>query len=550
MAALASKPGDMRAQLAEASKVLKRTRRIIQKPITDRIDKGYRSDLTSRFISLMEEKGFILLNKEGSDHYKTYRAELDYLLDSGKGEMLFKRKDGSNFFVFAKKEKGGIKIHFTNPDTSEKAWELKREAIVKTFVVFSEKGMESAVGEVVETSGKKGARTLFTNMHSHLGYLNVGLVRGNGVRMKHVADDGVSSDRDLIRNLLIANYDIDASGYHNVFNIEDFRAISRLEEAVGVRKIASLELTLPVEDTTQPLGFRNGAHHMVYFATPEDGERFHEQFLVPKSRELPGEAPDNVWYWKTLKDMKKWVDEGKLAIGLAHPAGRLTSIVKGAFVACGALNIVEIGKLRLADLIRNIQEFSMAVANFNLTIKPANMNPVSDKVRRRFRIWIRSAFELGRNADDLIVLTEPNVNYAFGQAMRGEGVLVYAETDKHHFHAMKYKSGVSAFRRAITVITTDASTSEITGEWFVNGMLSKNASFKMESVVFAVPVRKKDGIHLEIIREMNNTFEEKISDFFAAMGQGIHGGKHIISELAKAGWRAIFGKKEETKPQQ
>jgi len=129
--------------------------------------------------------------------------------------------------------------------------------------------------------------------------------------------------------------------------------------------------------------------------------------------------------------------------------------------------------------------------------------------------------------------------------MRDEvGAFVFAETDKHHFHPMKYKSGVGALLRAITVIKTQTplSKEQMTGEWFVNGMLKKDANFYMDGVVFGAPVKKKDGVYYETIPQRSNTFEEKIADFFASIQQGANGAVHIAKELTKYAWKRLFGR--------
>ncbi|MFZ5906152.1 MAG: hypothetical protein ACOYVJ_01915, partial [Nitrospirota bacterium] len=133
------------------------------------------------------------------------------------------------------------------------------------------------------------------------------------------------------------------------------------------------------------------------------------------------------------------------------------------------------------------------------------------------------------------------VNYGFGDAMANHGVLAFAETDKHYFHPMRYRSGVGALLRAITVITAKEPTSalQIGGEWFVKGMLNRDG-FEMKPVVFCERVVKKNEVRLGIIPERSNTFMENVDDFFASIRQGAAGAWHIAKELIKAGWKKVF----------
>ncbi|MEW6329389.1 MAG: hypothetical protein AB1468_04690 [Candidatus Micrarchaeota archaeon] len=502
--------------------------RLVKEPLVDTIEERWRRDLRERFITEMEGKGFVLLNKEGSEHYREYEKELNHVLDKKRHELLFKRKDGSNYFVFARDGKAGIEVHFTNPDTSLRAWELKRTQIVRKEVLRSADEMNAIVDEIATTAKNKDANALFTNTHSHLGSIPDG-EQGE----KKVHDDGISPLRDVIRNLLIANYDIDASGYHNWFDAGDFKTISRHMEAVGIRKLASVELTIPVI-AKEKFGIRNGAHFMVYFKDVEAAVRFHEKYLKDRSQEIPGEASDRVWElgWEVmLKEMAELVEKGEISVGLAHPMGSLAKIKKD-FVQCGALGQVALDNLELEKLVVLLKKLNIAVADFNLTVKPYPVEPVP-KVFGIFRRWLEKAICAEA------ALTEVNLNYAFGEAMRKIGARIFAEIDKHFFHPMKYRSGVGALLRAITIIITAVplEIGKITGEWFVNGMQKKDEGFSIDRVVFWAPVKKGKEVHMKMVPQRSNTFMENIDDFFASIREGLNGVYLYLKESVKTGWQ-------------
>ncbi len=523
-------------------------KRAVREPISDRIDKLYRDTLTTRLISEMESRGFVLLNKKGSAHCEKYKKELSYLLekdDTGDWrEFLFKRKEGSNFFVFARKEKGGIKIHYTDPDTSERAWKLKRREIVITEVLLSDDdnpagSVSKAIDRIVAVSKNKDANTHFVDTHSHMGSVPVGPdYQGNE---KDVGDDGTSSLRDYARNFILGHGGIKASGPHNKpFKREEFETVSRIFEAVGIASIASLEITLPVKGAPQPFGdITNGPHVMLYFSNYDAAEKFRNAHLSEPS-EFPGAAAKNVEFRDMLGKMKELVDKGLLALIDVHPAGSLTNLIKEG-VGCGILNALSDGFLGFTDVDRLFKELKAGIAKLNLTVlKNYEMKPKLNAVADAFSTWIKKL--LGAPAR----FTEPLMNLAFAEEIHNKyGAFVVVETDKHYFHPMKYKSGVGSFSRAITMLKTNTPihASEMTGEWFVEGLLKKDG-FTLEGVAFCKLIREGDEVRAKIIPERDNTFWEKIDDFFASVKEGAKGAFFFAKVLI---WNKIF-KKEKKEP--
>ena len=176
-------------------------------------------------------------------------------LRNSKNEYLFNRGDGkkSNFFVFAElTENNAIRVMYTNPTgpdavdprTGKKGIDLGAEQILVNEVFkfgFRNLWINGLCDEISRAASAKPEDVYFANMHGHWGRH----IDGTSLMDMHL-DDGRSAIKDIVRNFILWNMDIDATGFHNHFDLEFFRHVEKLEADVGIVKVPAFELTLPL----------------------------------------------------------------------------------------------------------------------------------------------------------------------------------------------------------------------------------------------------------------------------------------------------------------
>ncbi|MCX6777842.1 MAG: hypothetical protein NT157_03060 [Candidatus Micrarchaeota archaeon] len=495
--------------------------------------------LVLNFANAMRANGFELVNDRDSEHYRTYKEQLDYLLE--KNELLFKRREGSNFFVFAKAEKGQLLVHYSNPDSSEAAFSLKRKDVVRLRRIASPRQITGVITGIIETAAKKPKDVWILETHAHWGYINLG-----GKLQEIRQDDGTSPDRDIIRNLIFYNRDLEATGFHCSLVAEYFEAIRLLERSVGMLKIAATELTMPI---VQGLTFKNGPHHLLYFATDEVAGTIQKTILEPKSSRLPGEAPDNVVYEKTLEQLRPYVERGEVAICVAHSAGALPGILSifddskeeaerekkpygGRTSDCGVINSVASGALELKTVLAKVREMRMAIELYNLTVPHTLVEFIKEREKEKTEFWsmIVGQRKKFRGPKDLLPsMTQPALSMAFGfeMAERYGSVLLFG-SDKHSVHPMDYGTATGAGARGWNEVKSPGMP---TPPGVVHALLTGTPEIR--AVVFAkLKAVKADGklvISPAIIPEREGGgFGEKLAGFWNSLQGSLLNARDLI----------------------
>ncbi|MCM8830701.1 MAG: hypothetical protein NC918_00710 [Candidatus Omnitrophica bacterium] len=233
------------------------------------------------FHNKMLENGFSLVNdKFHKENELIYNRAINHDgTDNGK----------SNFFVFVKIKPLYCKIFFFNPDYSQEAYFLKPNEIYQNIYLknYTSQEINHTIKKIIHIANKKPNNSYFILLHSHVGYIN-----GVNLLEKHL-DDGQSDQLIIIRQLMLHHYDIDASGMHNNFIPSLFIQQQNMEKQVGIIKVPSIEITLPLNKRAA-----NGPHEIAWFSSVKDAIDYHNYFF----KERVGKYPP----YATTKSLKKY----------------------------------------------------------------------------------------------------------------------------------------------------------------------------------------------------------------------------------------------------
>jgi hypothetical protein len=274
----------------------------------------------------------------------------DLKLRSDEYETIYNRGSGekSNFFVFTRKMRGRFRVFYSNPNPDIN---LKKDDILVVRDYDGSVPREEWVAQVLEeieaASKMKDEKTLYLSTHSHLGRI----VTPDESKGRHVLDEGSSTDKDMIRQMMLYHRDVDASVYHNYFDEGDYRLVAEKERIANIVKVPAVEITLPVEPNDM-----FGPHFLAFFNGTDAAMEVQQKMLYTKqmrhSRSVASAAIRTQWMKPsmTFKDTLEYFNslraQGKLALGMAHPAG------DRYFGRSGLWNLVSRGKLSLKDLLR------------------------------------------------------------------------------------------------------------------------------------------------------------------------------------------------------
>ncbi|MGV8086861.1 MAG: hypothetical protein ACP5N1_04480 [Candidatus Woesearchaeota archaeon] len=334
----------------------------------------------------------------------------------GEHETIYNRSEGSNYFVFVKIEDDKLKVTYTNPDYSDNAIKLPLNKVWPLHVTTgnNDKWYSTTINAILKAASRKPKDKYFAKLHGHWGEIN-------GVDLnKENIDDGQSSEYEIIRNLMLYNFDIDATGSHNHFNIGLMTHVKILEESVGITKIPGIELTLPSDDDM------NGPHLNVWFSNFDVAQKYAERILKKRKGEYPPFAPD-ISTKEVLEYHKNGFLDKSLAVGLAHcfsdknlpGVGLGNRIAKGDYTAEKAIDF--------------ISENITAVEIFNCGTPP---NQEIEFSRKEDEMYFRNILE---NFGLKEVKLSPTIlSWAIAKHFRKEGKWTYVGHDTHKYFDIGY----------------------------------------------------------------------------------------------------------------
>jgi hypothetical protein len=336
-----------------------------------------------------------------------------------RGEIILNRglnSPDSNFCVFIKTTIfGRTKVFFTDPSKGEGGKALsKRELMCRRSSFSAGDGwVKDVKEEIALVQRAKDPNTRFVVPHGHWGE-NEG------------KDDGASSRRNVIREMLLWHYDIDATGYHNHVIPKHIRKIAELEAICGILKIPSIELTLPRKNPDDS----NGPHLNVYFRNMEAALSFYGMMKDRLVREFPGMAP--VMEQKTvLERIAEMRAADELALGVAHPYGETQ--VGAGMLRMGLLNELEAGE-SLQWVLDFVKNYADMVAVYNPTF---SNKAVSFPGRLISEDEIRGM--VAEYAGSRAKMTQSNITYAFSMHCRHTfGIRNYFDHDTHTYAGVPF----------------------------------------------------------------------------------------------------------------
>ncbi|NYZ60631.1 hypothetical protein H0O01_02940 [Candidatus Micrarchaeota archaeon] len=336
-----------------------------------------------------------------------------------KGEIILNRglnSPDSNFCVFIKTSFfGRTKVFFTDPSKGEGGKALSKRELMRRFSSFrvSDAWAEKVKDEVLDVQKAKDPNTRFVVPHGHWGE-NEG------------KDDGASSRINIIREMLLWHYDIDATGYHNHVIPKHIREIAELERRCGILKVPSIELTLPHRNPDSS----NGPHMNIYFSSLETASSFYGMMVDRLVREFPGMAPvmERKKLLGRISDMRA---RNELALGIAHPYGE-TQLGAGV-LSMGIINELDAGE-SLQWLFDFIRKYADMVAIYNPTF---SNSPVSFSGRLISEDFFRGI--VTKYVGTTAKMTQNNITYAFSLHCRHTfGKRNYFDHDTHVYSGVPF----------------------------------------------------------------------------------------------------------------
>ncbi len=452
----------------------------------------------------------------------------------------------SNFFVFLGFDAVHALAFFTDPERGAKGRSLTKEELMRRSVSLAndkKPGEEWAAGVAAEAllvSEKKPRNTFYAIEHGHWGE-------------NKDMDDGVSPRKDVIRQMMLWHYDIDATGYHNWIDSGALADITLREKAVGIVKVPSLELTLPFG-----LGSLNDPHFNVWFAGKEIAEDFYQKFLRRrKITRFPGMAPE-VEKRAVLGYITKMRDEDEIAFGVAHPS----CVVKaGVPLRMGILNLLTEKTSKGAPYswraIKGfIHKYADGVAAYNPTIDDYKLRFREKSVQKYFEdeVWNEVSLGIGKlNGEEAQGIDgyndgvpgqvrENNVNMAIAKAMKKDyGKFPYFDHDTHNYAPFRFERAVSPLAYGRNTITFNDAAAFM--ELRKNGGLTSSDFVKIlrGKGYRGLPVEIGMDTFLELHKGRLRPVEARRSPFYGLLGFGndIYHGWINVKYAALEGWRRL-----------
>lgn len=364
----------------------------------------------------------------------------------------------SNFFVFLAFDSIHAMSFFTDPERGARGRCLTKDELMRRSVSLAgderpaEEWAASIADEALAVSEKKPRNTFYSIVHGHWGE-------------NKDMDDGVSSRKDVIRQMMLWHYDIDATGYHNWMDFRALCDITMRERDVGIVKVPSLELTMPFG-----LGSLNDPHFNIWFEGKETAADFYGKFLRHrKATKFPGMAPE-VEKRAVLKYITEMRKRDEIAFGVAHPS----CVVKaGVPLRMGILNLLtektSKGALYTWRAIKEfIRKYADGVAAYNPTLDDYKLRFREKAVQKYFEdeVWKGVSVGIGgMNGDETQgfdgyndgipgQMRENGVNMAMAKAMRKEyGKFIYFDHDTHNYAPFRFERAVSPLAYGRNTIT-------------------------------------------------------------------------------------------------
>ncbi|MFP3950134.1 MAG: hypothetical protein ACLFUZ_03540 [Candidatus Micrarchaeia archaeon] len=377
--------------------------------------------------------------------------------------ILNRAKDfsGSNFFVYIKFTNFKTTAFFTDPSAGEGGRALTKKKLMRKRSVYrgKSKWAEKTALELLRVSRRKPDDAFYACIHGHWGE-------------NHGRDDGISPRKDVIRQLILWHYDVDATGYHNWIDGNVMADIARTEKSLGMLKVLSTEFTYRFRTSTCD----NGPHLNLWFADEETAGDFQRRFLKGKARKMPGLAPSQDKE-DVLAYIRRKRQEKKMALGVAHPSCLLN--LGGRRLPVGLINMLNLknedGKYyKWASIVSFIQRNADGIGAFNPTVGGIEVQFRNPKVQKQMEELVTELVPryIGGEAN----LDENNINMALALfARHTKDKFAYFDHDIHNYASTKY------YLRAVSPLSYGRTVFHFDRESF--SLLEKRGGLSSEDVI-------------------------------------------------------------------
>ncbi|MCX8174772.1 MAG: hypothetical protein N3E51_01025 [Candidatus Micrarchaeota archaeon] len=365
----------------------------------------------------------------------------------------------SNYFVCVLHEGNTIRAFMTNPSESREAGNFDFDRYEVTFTFKGGSG-EKFAADVVQSakalSSLKPENSYRIIIHTHLGQLSGISLNSGGSAM---SDDGVSSDKALLLNLIYHNVDFCALTSHNHFLYGAWNSFNYEAKKYGIQLIAGFEATLPIHQFEPWLSGTdegkvhnpNGPHVVLLFRCPETAQEFWKWFF--KKRGTYKYAPNASEFVELAKiyDIIEQHYSDSVARLIAHPACDVD------LPDVGIINRAAKGEISWAE-VEGFLARSQAIGIFNTVLDEGELD--FDAYRRQVKqcAFFSEAEKERRlkNMEQTEVkiramvfkhlgspkLTPNNINMALAKEYCGRfSILPYVDTDAHNFNWLYSKIG-------------------------------------------------------------------------------------------------------------
>jgi len=210
-----------------------------------------------------------------------YRCISDPYL-CGENELIFNRSSGagSNFFVFAEVDRSGknLQVRFTNPYDGPAFSDVPKDKVIISLDAASESQIPGIVEKILYFSRFKDTHIYRAALHSHLCYVNG----------KPLWGDGITDDKDWMRQTMFWNYDIHALTEHNwTQNEERLSFLDQKLSSAGIVFVPGWENTTTVYGEGRHEPEFKSPHILVYCKDIKTAMDAKEAFLKKKIEGKP-----------------------------------------------------------------------------------------------------------------------------------------------------------------------------------------------------------------------------------------------------------------------
>ncbi|MEM2909399.1 MAG: hypothetical protein QXT05_00560 [Candidatus Bilamarchaeaceae archaeon] len=383
------------------------------------------------FKRLLVERGFGIVDREKLKQLQGGSSSI-----CNDNETIFNRalgndKKQSNFFVFMRKTPDKVEIYYSNPEIkSEDALkaEKREDYIISRIFVMGDETVQATkfADEVMEYSKKKPVNEYRKISHGHWGT----------VGKRWVKDDGVSRFQDVVRIMALYHIDYDATTPHNSYEEDIYDYLSKIEDALGMKKIIGLELT-----ASFPPNGPNGPHLLLWIADRITARAIKREILDFREDMKMISYFSGMTIWEMLPILGKYRDAKKLALGIAHPINFHSRALE--IYNVGLLSAVENRKINIAN-VEQIVAMSDSVAACN----PGPENPKFDSQELKNYVTPIVRKHLGTDR-----LTTNNINFAFANEMvERYSTYTHFDPDDHTTLPMNYDCGGEKAAQGFTKI--------------------------------------------------------------------------------------------------